>query len=414
MKEIKREASEGKTILESQEVDQDLRPRNGRRIMLNVAKTKILEATSHPLWLSSASKDARTTPCCRCRFKTLRHWLSLIFWLPLTSWFGVSIDSRRLRDFQCLRQIYSIDRVCYSHIISKMFYDLNIPWSPSMPREQLLQTLLLARSLGYDTVALNHTITTPGSDSLPSPFPDFATEAKEHNLPNILHRATLPFTDPAVPTYRPTMMKTYDLIAMRPLTDKAFSNVCLSLDIPIISIDLTQYLEFIFRPKPCMAAVSRGVRFEINYAQALNADSRGRANFISNATNLIRATRGRGIMLSSEAKSALQLRAPADVVNLLNVWGLGNEKGMEGVGNIPRSVVVNEGMKRTGFRGVVDIVKTVERGPKEIAEQEAAKAKAPQAKNNKKQKRKNGVGDEADQANKKLKVVTREMETDKN
>lgn len=207
-------------------------------------------------------------------------------------------------------------------------------------------------------------------------------------------------------------MKTYDLIAMRPLTDKAFSNVCLSLDIPIISIDLTQYLEFIFKPKPCMAAVSRGVRFEINYGQALNADSRGRANFISNATNLIRATRGRGIMISSECKSALHLRAPADVVNLLNVWGLGNEKGMEGVGAIPRSVVVNEGMKRTGFRGVVNIVKTVERDPKEVAEEEKAREKAQQAKKDKKQKRKNGGG-EGPQANKKMKVVTREAEATK-
>ncbi|KAL4727352.1 RNA-binding RNA processing protein rpp1 [Fusarium chlamydosporum] len=96
--------------------------------------------------------------------------------------------------------------------------------------------------------------------------------------------------------------------------------------------------------------------------QALTADARGRANFISNVTGLIRATRGRGIMLSSEAKDALSLRAPADVVNLLSVWGLGNEKGMQGLGEIPRSVVVNEGIKRNGFRGVINIV--------EVAEQE--------------------------------------------
>lgn len=286
-----------------------------------------------------------------------------------------------------------------------MFYDLNIAWNPSTPKEKLLQTLVLARSLGYDTVALNHIIANPSSDQS-SPFPDLTAEAQEHDLPNILHRATLPFTDPAVPTYRPTMMKNYDLIAMRPTTDKAFSSLCLSQDVPIISVDMTQYLDFIFRPKPCMAAVARGVRFEINYAQALNADPRGRATFISNATNLIRATRGRGIMIGSEARSALELRAPADVVNLFNVWGLGNEKGMEGLGTVPRSVVVNEGMKRTGFRGVVDIVKTAERDPKEM-EEEQARIEEQRAKKDKKQKRKNGGGGDDGQANKKMKVVER-------
>lgn len=113
-------------------------------------------------------------------------------------------------------------------------------------------------------------------------------------------------------------------------------------------------------------------------------------------------------MISSEAKSPLELRAPADVVNLFNVWGLGNEKGMEGVGTIPRSVVVNEGIKRTGFRGVVDVVKTAERDPKEIAEEEAAIAKSREEKKNKKQKRKNGGGEDGNQTNKKMKVVTRE------
>ncbi|KAK2606399.1 RNA-binding RNA processing protein rpp1 [Conoideocrella luteorostrata] len=237
-----------------------------------------------------------------------------------------------------------------------MIYDLNIAWSPSTTPEGLLQTLSLASSLGYSTVALSHTLELPFPANPTSPFPSMP-ESSSRKLPTILRRATLPLSDPAASNYRlASLAGIFDILAIRPLTEKAFQNACLALDIPIISLDLTNHFPFHFRPKPCMAAVSRGVRFEICYAQLLVADNRGRANFISNATSLIRATRGRGLLISSEAKTALSLRGPADVVNLLNVWGLANEKGLDGLRSIPRSVVLNEGIKRNGFRGVINVV----------------------------------------------------------
>ncbi|KAL6863136.1 RNA-binding RNA processing protein rpp1 [Amphichorda felina] len=292
-----------------------------------------------------------------------------------------------------------------------MLYDLNIAWSPTTTKEQLLQTLAFASSLGYGTVALNHTFTQPPMGKDPTaPFPDLSAEtAANKKLPHILHRATLPLADPAASNYRlPSLIRAFDILAVRPLTDKAFQNACLTLDVPLISLDLTQQFTFHFRPKPCMAAVSRGVRFEICYAQALAADARGRAAFIGNAASLVRATRGRGIIISSDARAALSLRAPADVVNLLSVCGLGNEKGMEGLGAGPRSVVVNEGMKRNGFRGVIDIVQTA--GPDPKTQQPKQQSKQ-EAKKLQKQKRKNG--EEENQAtnirqHKKMKVVTRD------
>lgn len=124
-----------------------------------------------------------------------------------------------------------------------------------------------------------------------------------------------------------------------------------------------------------MAAVHRGTRFEICYSQAFLSGNtvdaqRARSNFIGNVLGLLRATKGRGIIVSSEAKSALGLRGPADVVNLLAVWGLGPEKGTEALGTIPRAVVVNEGVKRRGFRGVVDIVQTAPGGKVRSEEEE--------------------------------------------
>ena len=85
---------------------------------------------------------------------------------------------------------------------------------------------------------------------------------------------------------------------------------------------------------------------------------------------LIRATRGRGLFISSEVKNALGLRAPADITNLMNVWGLPNDKAMDGIGSVPRSIVMNEGVKRNGFRGVVEIVKLADKPKGTAAEQE--------------------------------------------
>ncbi|KAF4440823.1 hypothetical protein F53441_12187 [Fusarium austroafricanum] len=295
-----------------------------------------------------------------------------------------------------------------------MLYDLNIAWSSSTTQDQLLQTLTLSSTLGYSTVALNHTLTLPLPSNLTAPFPSIEPPTTS-KLPNILHRATLPLSDPSANNYRiPFLTSTYDIIAARPLTDKAFQNACLTLDVPIISMDFTQHLPFHFKPKPCMAAVSRGIRFEVCYSQALDADPRGRANFISNVVGLIRATRGRGIMISSEAKDALSLRAPADVVNLLSVWGLGNEKGMEGLGGIPRSVVVNEGIKRNGFRGVINIVEVPE---KDNRGGNQSKTKTKNKGQDQNQKRKNGEGDDSQQISKrqakKMKLASRSAGSEK-
>jgi ribonuclease P/MRP protein subunit RPP1 len=170
----------------------------------------------------------------------------------------------------------------------------------------------------------------------------------------------------------------YDLLAVRPTTDKAFQAACLSMtEISLISMDLSAQYSFHFRPKPCMTAVTRGVRFEICYGQALSStDPRSRANFISNTMALIRSTKGRGIVLSSEARDVLGIRAPADVINLMAVWGLGTERGTEALGINPRGVVVNEGLKRSSFRGVVNIVQVAGRPDdqsKTLATQQAGK-----------------------------------------
>ncbi|KAK4451715.1 RNase P subunit p30-domain-containing protein [Podospora aff. communis PSN243] len=286
-----------------------------------------------------------------------------------------------------------------------MLYDLNIAWSPTTTPSDLERTLRFAKTLGYDVVALNHTVTAPIPNTPtpirnplpllnpPKPLVSPSSAPSNPSLPTTLRRVTLTITDPSTTNYRLLdYTRAYDLLALRPTTDKAFAWACSSTTEPpgLISLDLTSLLSFHIHHRTAMTAVHRGTRFEICYAQALspNIDARARATFIGNVLSLLRATKGRGIVVSSEAKGSLELRGPADVVNLLAVWGLGPEKGAEAMGSGARAVVVNEGVKRRGFRGVVDIIKPAEEGEeaKRTRQEEVEKGKLEAKEKGKKQK----------------------------
>lgn len=173
------------------------------------------------------------------------------------------------------------------------------------------------------------------------------------------------------------MANNYDILALRPVDEKTFQHACGTADCDLISLDLTQRLGYHFKFKTVSEAVKRGVRLEIAYSQPMLADPAARRNLISNATGLIRATRGgRGIVISSEATKAVGCRAPWDLVNLAAVWGLAQDRAYEAVSKEARSVVVSAKLKRASFRGVVDVVYGGEKPTvKEQAEKQGQKDK---------------------------------------
>ena len=149
----------------------------------------------------------------------------------------------------------------------------------------------------------------------------------------------------------------YDLLAVRTSVERVLQQACQTLEIHLISLDLTMRYSFHFKPSLFRSAVARGVRFEICYAPGiLSSDPMARRNLITNATQLIRATKGKGIIISSEASSAIGLRGPMDLVNLAAVWGLSSDRGREAVELEARSVVVMADMRRTSWRGVIDVI----------------------------------------------------------
>lgn len=286
-----------------------------------------------------------------------------------------------------------------------MLYDLSIPWTndtQSLQRvlsflsERMSTTLPISRlpltgpPVNYSVIALDHSITGAIPSKIVSPIPSPLPFPTPPNL-KILTRCTITLSDPSHNHRLPSLAQAYDILAVRPTTEKAFLAACLTLtDASLISLDLTQRFPFHFRPKPLMTAVKRGVRIELCYSQALQGGSVDRRNVIMNVQSIVRATSGRGLVVSSEAKSVLGVRAPADVGNLLAVWGLSGERAVEAQTINPRAVVVNETIKRTGFRGVVDVVD----GGQKPAESEKGSANEA-AKGQANGKRKNEQAEEA-------------------
>ncbi|KAI9668857.1 MAG: hypothetical protein M1831_000927 [Alyxoria varia] len=234
------------------------------------------------------------------------------------------------------------------------FFDLNVPWTPNEAETQ--RTLVFLNELGYNVVALSHTLTGKLQADLTCPIPKtlpFRTPSKLR----ILRRCTLPLTDPSQNHRVSSLSSHYDIVALRPTNEKTLQQACSSLDCDMISLDMTTRYDFHPKMSTLGQAVERGIMIELCYGPGiLCSDSMERRNVVSNAIQLIRAARGRGLIISSEAAKAAGCRAPADVVNLAATWGLGQERAREAISKLARTVVVSAGLRRTSYRGAVELV----------------------------------------------------------
>ncbi|EDU50536.1 ribonuclease p complex protein [Pyrenophora tritici-repentis] len=203
----------------------------------------------------------------------------------------------------------------------------------------------------------------------------------------ILRRCNIFLTDAASNFRIPQLQQQYDLVAARPTDERTLQQACQSLDVDIISLDLTRRFETHFKFPMLGTAISRGIKIELCYSQGImSSDPSAKRNLISNATQIIRVTRGRGLIFSSEAKSVLGIRAPSDIINLASVWGLGTERGKDGLTKEPRSVVEFARLKRKSFKGIIDIVYGGDKPP----ERPVAEAKDKQGQKDKANKNQNG------------------------
>lgn len=249
-----------------------------------------------------------------------------------------------------------------------------MPWSPN--DRELQRTIAFLDELGYDVVALTHTLSGKLPADLNCPIPIILPFPTPSSL-RLIRRCTLILSDTSQNHRINQLSAAYDILAIRPTDEKTLKQACESLDCELISIDMTVRLSYHFKFKMLSQAIARGVRFEICYAPGIIAsESSARRNLISNVVQLIRATRGRGLVISSEAKTALGCRAPSDVINLTAVWGLGQERGKEAICKEARSTIVCAQLKRTSYRGVIGFVYGGEKSETATPKQSQGKGEA--------------------------------------
>ncbi|KAI9337056.1 RNase P subunit p30-domain-containing protein [Zopfochytrium polystomum] len=259
-----------------------------------------------------------------------------------------------------------------------VFCDLNVPyaWGGSLGGARIdrnTHRLLTLAQFGFKVAALNDVVegnvkpfpfdpvvvpglTVPSSERRPG-----STSAKQR-LSDAITQRTLPatpirqlsrvtFVTDDVGIVNATYLTAYDLIAVQPVSEKSFQTACLHANADLISIDLAARVSFKFKRTTVGAAVARGVHFEICYSQAI-ADQAARRNIIANARELVKATNGKNIIISSGALSAMQVRGPYDVMNLAHLFGLNQDEARKCLSSNCRSVLYAAGTRRDTLRGV--------------------------------------------------------------
>ncbi|KAH7929148.1 PHP domain-like protein [Leucogyrophana mollusca] len=167
-----------------------------------------------------------------------------------------------------------------------------------------------------------------------------------------------------------SLVEPYDLIALTPTTATTFSLACLTHTLPssltahVISLPLTlPRLPFHLKHTLVRTALKNGAVFEINYAGAIGGDGdtsqmnhvsgeSGKRNWWAAAREVVRVTKGKGIIVSGGVVTDADHRAPKDVGNLISLLGLARNIAHDASASVPKSLVLRAQTRRT-YRAVL-------------------------------------------------------------
>ncbi|XP_072976246.1 uncharacterized protein [Typha angustifolia] len=151
------------------------------------------------------------------------------------------------------------------------------------------------------------------------------------------------------------LLRSYDIVAVRPLNQIAFDHACKFSEIDMISIDFSQKLSFRLKHPLVEAAIKRGLHFEITYSHFI-VDINVRRQMLSDAKLLVDWTRGKNLIISSAASTASEIRGPYDVINLFAVLlGLSIERAKAAISVNCRSLLVKTLRKKHFYKETIRI-----------------------------------------------------------
>ncbi|XP_010538951.1 PREDICTED: ribonuclease P protein subunit p30-like [Tarenaya hassleriana] len=151
------------------------------------------------------------------------------------------------------------------------------------------------------------------------------------------------------------VLKSYDVVGVRPLNQSAFDQACEKAKVDMISIDFSGNLAFRLKHPMVKAAVQRGIYFEIRYSDLL-VDAHKRRQVISNAKLLVDWTRGKNLIISSGAPCVTELRGPIDVTNLMSsLLGISTERARAAISKNCRNMISNALRRKRFYKDTVRV-----------------------------------------------------------
>lgn len=249
--------------------------------------------------------------------------------------------------------------------------------APRRPGEAYAPRAPPSPLVGYGAVAINHTVEGKLPKSVhrrraPPPTPqtcpfgriEYSSPPGERQPLRQYSRLTLVLSDPQQ-NYGINgggdVIRSYDIIAVQPESERMFQTACTSLEVDLITLDLSVRLPFPIKAGFLRQALDRGVSFEILYAPIV-AEVGARRNAIGNTRTLLRlGLRGRkgsaaGLVLSSGATAVWQLRAPQDVLNLAGLLGIAADARKGCLAAVPASVLMHASTRKHTFKAALAIV----------------------------------------------------------
>lgn len=247
------------------------------------------------------------------------------------------------------------------------FADLNVPYLDD-PRETE-KLVSKAIKLGFETIAICKTHRLKhekekgkknkkkdGGQLSPidwNVLPAIQDMKKKNPKLNFYSRITVLLDDQSqVHQLSSEAVQTFDILAVQPTTEKLYQQACKSLEIDIISLDMSRRLPFHLKFPTVHAAVERGVHFEIIYSTAFGGTTE-RTQLLAIAMDMVVFTKGKNIIVSSGAEHELDFRGPYDIVNLGLLFRFKEEQSKAAITKNCRAVLFHAQARKGTERSVI-------------------------------------------------------------
>jgi ribonuclease P/MRP protein subunit RPP1 len=144
-----------------------------------------------------------------------------------------------------------------------------------------------------------------------------------------------------------THIKSLNLLSVDCENEKIFQFACNEMEVDLIALDLSTRLDFYLKQDYIKNAVKRGIFFEICYTN-INQHT------LANAREIVKHTRGKNIIISSNARTQLELKQPADIINICYLFGLSNDQALKAITTNCQELLEKVEAKKT-LKGIISL-----------------------------------------------------------